>query len=224
MGKRQGALVSFFVFALATVAAGQDGPPQTQAAPPLGTPTVSITSPADGTITNKTAVDVTVAYAAGPGRGNPHVTRIDLLLDGQLVASADIPARQGQAGTHNFSAVDISAIANTGTFGSLIARAFQGNARRGNSRDSSPVRILVDTISPIISGLTPPDRSATQNRRPELSANVRDEGGSELDPDSIRLILNGVILPAEPTFSDANTARAPSLELWKSAHLCEAYS
>src|SRR5579864_1696604 len=109
---------------------------------------VSITSPASGTATNQSKVDVTVSFSTDlSGQGGGNVTTVQLLVNGVIVAAFDNPP-EIKSGTHLFPSVDLSSFANTGAGASLVARAFHGNVNAGHFVDSVPVTFIVDTIPP----------------------------------------------------------------------------
>lgn len=170
--------------------------PEPQAAPSLGSPTVSILSPSTGSY-QPGVIEVTVAYAAGQGRGNHHVTQIDVLLEGSLVGSSDIRGKQGSSGTITLSGIDVSAVANTGNAGIIVARAFQGNPNRGNFSESSPISIRVDTLPPSLSSPQPPDGTTTASATLSVSATWQDDGsGSGVNPASAAILFDGVAVNA----------------------------
>ncbi|MBI4342102.1 MAG: hypothetical protein HY599_01900, partial [Candidatus Omnitrophica bacterium] len=199
-------------------------PPAPNPAAAQVAPEVSIVSPADGTLTNATAVDVTVAFAAAKPHATPRaqgtVIRLELLVDGVVAATVTNPP-QAKSGTQHFLAVDLSGGTNTGDPVLLTARAYQGDPKAGLFRESAPVAVLVDTRVPVISGVQPPDGAVLDDVRPALAATVTDAGGAGLDPSSLALLLDGSLVAADVTLLDPDTAAIqfiPAADLADGAH------
>ncbi|HVR87014.1 MAG TPA: Ig-like domain-containing protein, partial [Planctomycetota bacterium] len=190
------------------------------ATPMLAADQVSITSPTSG-VTNQTKMDVTVTFSTGTTvKGGGNITTVQLLMNGNVVASYDNPP-QTKSGTHTFLSVDFSSAANTGSAATLVARAYHANVKAGQYAYSSAVILIVDTIAPTITNLLPAWGSTLNISQPTLSAMVNDTGGSGLDPASIVLRLDGNIAAATVTLISSNLASVsfvPSFSLLSGSH------
>lgn len=132
--------------------------------PDTWNPTVSITSPSNGSTQTGT---VTIQANAADDVNGSGINRVEFLVDGQVVGSDN-----SQPYSHNL---------NTGTLSvgnhNLTARAFDNN---GNSATSSVVVINVqrppDTTNPTVS-ITGPANGSTQTGTITVSANASDNVG-----------------------------------------------
>src|SRR5262249_59325827 len=96
-----------------------------------------------GSFLRSPQVNVVVAFSSKKEAGDGFRS-IDLLVNGAVVASVDIPRGDGP-GSHSF-ATDFSSFANTGSSVSLLARGFL--ARRDRKYvDSASVGIVIDTAT-----------------------------------------------------------------------------
>lgn len=102
-------------------------------------PEILISSPADGFVTSQTALDIVVFFAS-KDLGEANVRDVDLLRDGEVVATF-ANAAQEKRGSHSFT-VDLSALPD-GTY-TFQARAFQGDRKAGLVGTSQAVRVILD--------------------------------------------------------------------------------
>jgi ELWxxDGT repeat protein len=132
---------------------------QVSIAPDTTPPTVSISSPTEGS--THSGASVTVAASATDGRG---VSRVEFYVGASLL---------GTDSTSPYSVSWNTASLANGTY-SLTARAFDA---AGNSATSTPVSVIVsDTTAPLVS-ITAPTQGATVTGTTTLSVSTSDNRG-----------------------------------------------
>jgi hypothetical protein len=180
---------------------------------------VTITSPTSGSTLTSPVVDVAVTFSS-PGNGR--IDSIELRANGSAVASTDVP-KKTPAGTHLFSAVDLSAYDNTGSPVALVARAYVVPSDK-KFVDSAAVLVTLksDQTVPLIASVQPVTGSFANNPKPTLSAQVTDAGGAGVDPASINLKLDGSAVAASVTVVNPNLVNVsftPSANLASGTHI-----
>jgi hypothetical protein len=164
-------------------------------------PKIIITSPADGTITNITKINVTVSLDYNTPHYYHHgrFKRVKLLIENKVAAEYTFTGNTTPA-AYTFSNIDVSEYVNRG-YVNVVARAFHGSSDHwddpyhGHEEDhTSQIKILIDTIVSQISDIRPIDGACLNNPRAAITAILNDTGHSHFNKNSIQINLNNEII------------------------------
>ncbi|MDH3973947.1 MAG: hypothetical protein OEV42_06670 [Deltaproteobacteria bacterium] len=185
---------------------------------------LTITSPEDRAKINCTNISVTISLSSGAAGGEKKegYKYFRLLLDGKPVANYLHEADKSFS-TYTFENIELSDQADNGNTAVFEARAYKGKSHSGKSIVSSPVNVIVDTMKPCISDISPAEGSYVINGKVPVRALIRDDGGSRLDHGSVKFLLDGspVSPVIEPNPESSKSLEVVNLEYMPSAALAD---
>lgn len=132
----------------------------------------------------------------------------------------EIPLRETNPGRYvgTWTPVDNNGNPITVNSAGVVARLY-----RGNSQTVVPAtnNLSVDTQRPIVRDVTPEANTTIANRMPNISAVFDDQGGSGIDPNSIRLLVDGRDVTAQATITRNFISYQPTQNLTAVQHTAQ---
>jgi len=168
-------------------------------------PRLLITSPAAGTITNSAAANITVSF----NNDTYELSKfrwVRLFINETPVAIHEF-SNSGVQVTYTFENIDLSPYANNGYI-NIQARGyhlFQDLPEFHYSYHFANVNVLVDTIAPQVSIITPAEGEHLNNPRSMVTANLTDSGTSHLNKSTIKIYLNNDVIDSSRINKVVNT-------------------
>ncbi len=152
----------------------------TTTAPPPGTPSITSVSAVNYTRPLR-AGETLVIQATGMPQADAVTARVGDLLTNIPLAEQSPGVYQGQ--------VTIPANVNL-TETPIYARMRRGTTTSAEVRSTQT--ITIDTLPPVIGNRTPANNSQIADRNPVISASFDDRGGSGINPQAVRIRVNGI--------------------------------
>lgn len=178
----------------------------------LTPPVISGLMPPNGGFATPTpAISAVITDSGGSGLDPASII---VTLDG-----SSIPASVTLSGPNNAS---VQATPGSPLAGGLHTLTISASDRAGNAAVPGSSTFAIDLVPPTILLTAPGNGSFTNNPKPPVAATITDTGGSGVDPASVVVRLDGLIIPASVLLSDPNTASVtavPAAALARGPHL-----